>query len=212
MIPTMNPVFPILAIAFAFVLQTSAQTLEWKAAAAKTVITPTEPMYLAGFANREVPAEGTAMELHAKALALQDTQGERFVMVTLDLVEVTVQLRDAVAEAVKARFGLPEKALLLNCSHTHCGPELRYTELEFMSFTDPLRKERCLRYNAWLKDRIIGIIGEALQQVEPATVSYGHARCGFAMNRRLKSEKPAGDPYLNSPNPEGVVDQRRLAG
>ena len=206
MIPIMSPVFPILAFAFASVLQTSAQTPEWKAAAAKTVITPTEPMYLAGFANREVPAEGTAMELHAKALALQDAKGERFVMVTLDLVEVTAQLRDAVAEAVKARFGLPEKALLLNCSHTHCGPELRYTELEFMSFTDPLRKERCLRYNAWLKDRIIGIIGEALQQMEPATVSYGHARCGFAMNRRLKGDKPAGDPYLNSPNPEGVVD------
>jgi hypothetical protein len=83
---------------------------------------------------------------------------------------------------------------------------LRYTELEFMSFTDPLRKERCLRYNAFLTDRIVGIIGEALQHLEPATVSYGHARCGFAMNRRLKSDKPSGDPYLNSPNPEGVVD------
>ncbi|MFC5456033.1 neutral/alkaline non-lysosomal ceramidase N-terminal domain-containing protein [Prosthecobacter fluviatilis] len=202
----MNPVLPILAFAFASFLQTSAQTPEWKAAAASTVITPTEPMYLAGFANREVPAEGTAMELNAKALALQDAQGQRFVMVTLDLVEVTAQLRDAVAEAVKTRFSLPEKALLLNCSHTHCGPELRYTELEFMNFSDPLRKERCLRYNAWLRDRIIAIIGESLQQLEPATVSYGHARCGFAMNRRLKNDKPSGDPYLNSPNPGGVVD------
>ena len=27
-----------------------------------------------------------------------------------------------------------------------------------------------------------------------------------AMNRRLKSDLPTGDPYLNSPNPEGVVD------
>jgi hypothetical protein len=118
----------------------AAEPAEWKAAAAKAVITPTEPMYLAGFANREVPAEGTAMELHAKSLAVEDKQGARFVMVTLDLVEVTYQLRDAVAAAVKAKFGLPERALLLNCSHTHCGPELRYTELEFMSFTDPLRK------------------------------------------------------------------------
>jgi neutral ceramidase len=47
----------------------AAEPAEWKAAAAKAVITPTEPMYLAGFANREVPAEGTAMELHAKSLA-----------------------------------------------------------------------------------------------------------------------------------------------
>ena len=184
----------------------AAAPAEWKAAAAKAVITPTEPMYLAGFASREVPAEGTAMDLYAKSLAIEDAKGTRFVMVTLDLVEVTYQLRDAVAAAARSKYGLPEKALQLNCSHTHCGPELRYTELEFMSFTDPLRKERCLRYNAFLTDRIVGIIGEALQHLEPATVSYGHARCGFAMNRRLKSDKSSGDPYLNSPNPEGVVD------
>jgi neutral ceramidase len=206
MTPIMSKLLHIIVFAAVFVLQAAAQTAEWKAAAAKAVITPTEPMYLAGFANREVPAEGTAMELFAKSLAIEDKQGARFVMVTLDLVEVTYQLRDAVAAAVKAKFGLPEKALLLNCSHTHCGPELRYTELEFMSFTDPLRKERCLRYNAFLTDKIVGIIGEALQHLEPATVSYGHARCGFAMNRRLKSDRPTGDPYLNSPNPEGVVD------
>ena len=183
-----------------------AQTPEWKAAAAKAVITPQEPMYLAGFAGREVPAESTAMELFAKTLAMEDKAGTRFVMVTLDLVEVTYQLREAVAKEAKAKFGLPEKSLLMNCSHTHCGPELKYTELEFMGLTDPLRKERCLRYNAFLTEKIVGIIGEALKSLSPATIGYGHARCGFAMNRRLKSDKPTGDPYLNSPNPEGVVD------
>lgn len=183
-----------------------AQNSEWKAAAAKAVITPTEPMYLSGFANREVPAEGAAMELFAKTLAIEDAKGTRFVMVTLDLVEVPHQLREAVGKEVEAKFGLPGNALLMNCSHTHCGPELKYTELEFMGLTDPLRKERCLRYDAFLTEKIVGIIGEALKALAPATISYGHARCGFAMNRRLKSDKPTGDPYLNSPNPEGVVD------
>lgn len=193
-------------VSVALTFQAQAEPPEWKAAAARTVITPTEPMYLAGFANREVPAEGTAMDLYAKSLAIEDAKGTRFVMVTLDLVEVTFQLRDAVAAAVKRNFGLPEKALLINCSHTHCGPELRYTELEFASFTDPLRKERCLRYNAALTDKIVGIVGDALRRLEPATISRGHARCGFAMNRRLKSDQSTGDPYLNRPNPEGVVD------
>ncbi len=196
----------LLSLVLLFPLALVAQTPEWKAAAAKAVITPQEPMYLAGFAGREVPAESTAMELFAKTLAMEDNAGTRFVMVTLDLVEVTYQLREAVAKAAKAKFGLPEKSLLMNCSHTHCGPELKYTELEFMGLTDPLRKERCLRYNAFLTEKIVGIIGEALKALAPATISYGHARCGFAMNRRLKSDKPTGDPYLNSPNPEGVVD------
>jgi len=196
----------IVCLALLLAVVANAQTPDWKAAAAKAVITPQEPMYLAGFAGREVPAESTAMELFAKTLAIEDAKGTRFVMVSLDLVEVTNQLREAVAKEVKAKFGLPEKSLLMNCSHTHCGPELKYTELEFMGLTDPLRKERCLRYNASLTDKIVGIIGEALQTLAPATISYGHARCGFAMNRRLKSDKPTGDPYLNSPNPEGVVD------
>jgi hypothetical protein len=196
----------ILSLVLLLPLALVAQTPEWKAAAAKAVITPQEPMYLAGFAGREVPAESTAMDLFAKTLAMEDKAGTRFVMVTLDLVEVPYQLREAVAKEAKAKFGLPEKSLLMNCSHTHCGPELKYTELEFMGLTDPLRKERCLRYNAFLTEKIVGIIGEALKALSPATISYGHARCGFAMNRRLKSDKPTGDPYLNSPNPEGVVD------
>lgn len=202
----MNFFCRVLIVSVVWIGYAPAKANDWKAGAAKITITPTEPMYLAGFAAREVPAEGTAMELQAKSLAIEDAQGTRFVMVTLDLVEVTYQLREAVAAAAKEKFGLAPGSLLLNCSHTHCGPELRYTELEFMHFTDPLRKDRCLRYNAWLTNRIVGIIGEALQTLEPAVISYGHARCGFAMNRRLKSDKPSGDPYLNSPNPEGVVD------
>ena len=113
---------------------------EIKAAAAKTIITPQETMYLSGFANREVPAEGTAMELFARALAIEDANGTRLVIVTLDLVEVPHQLRDAVAAVLKAKFALPEKSLLMNCSDTHCGPELRYTELEFMGLADTLEE------------------------------------------------------------------------
>jgi hypothetical protein len=179
----------------------------WKAAAAVTVITPTEPMYLSGFADRVVLAEGTAMDLHAKALALESPGGARLVMVTLDLVEVPKQTRDAVAAALWERHQLPNASLLQNCSHTHCGPELRFTDEEFAELNDPLRKERCLRYNAQLVEKIAQVIGQALAHLEPVALSYSHARAGFAMNRRLKSDAPTGDPYLNRPNPDGPVDQ-----
>ncbi len=179
---------------------------QWKAGVAQTVITPTEPMYLAGFANRVVIAEGTGMDLRAKSLVIEDAKGARFVMVTMDLVEVPKQIRDAVAANAKAQFDLTGEALLLNCSHTHCGPELRFTEAEFAELNDPLRKERCLRYNAALVAKITQIIGEAMSRLEPVTLSYSHARCGFAMNRRLKNDRPTGEPYLNSPNPDGPVD------
>jgi hypothetical protein len=179
---------------------------QWKAGAAKVVITPTEPMYLSGFADREVPAEGTAMDLQAKALAIQDPNGTRLVMVTLDLVEVAKQIRDAVAANLLKEYQLPNAALLMNCSHTHCGPELRFTDAEFAELNDLVRKERCLRYNASLVEKITRAVGQALAELEPVSLTYTHARAGFAMNRRLPTDQPTGDPYLNRPNPDGPVD------
>lgn len=178
----------------------------WRAGAARVVVTPTEPMYLSGFASREVPAERTAMDLHAKALALEDARGGRFVMVTLDLVEVPKELRDAVAAEAARRFALPAASLLLNCSHTHCGPELKFAEAELAELNDPVRAERCRRYNADLTARLVQLVGEALGRLEPVTLSYFRARAGFAMNRRLKNDRPGGEPYVNSPNPDGPVD------
>ncbi len=46
------------------------------------------------------------------------------------------------------------------------------------------------------------LIGKALNALAPAKLSYCHARCGFAMNRRLPS--PTG--YRNSPYADGPVD------
>jgi hypothetical protein len=45
-------------------------------------------------------------------------------------------------------------------------------------------------------------VGESLERLAPCRLTYSHARAGFAMNRRLKTEKG----YRNSPNPDGPVD------
>ena len=57
----------------------------WRAGVAATVITPAEPMWLAGWAVRTGPSRGTLTELFAKALALEDPQGGRLVLLTSDL-------------------------------------------------------------------------------------------------------------------------------
>src|SRR5258708_2538447 len=104
---------------------TLAADTTWKAGAAKVVITPKEPMWMAGYASRNKPAEGTATELFAKALALEDAQGTRFVFVTLDLIGVPRTLRADLEKRLGEAYHLPPEGLLLNASHTHCGPEFR---------------------------------------------------------------------------------------
>src|SRR5580700_3595731 len=58
----------------------------WKAGAAKAVITPKQAIWMAGYASRTSPANGTLHELYVRALALEDVQGHRAVIVSTDLL------------------------------------------------------------------------------------------------------------------------------
>ncbi len=160
----------------------------WKAGAASAVITPKRPLRMSGYAARKEPAEGTEQELFAKALAIEDCDGNRVVILTMDLIGVIDRLRTAVAAQVEEKYQLPGHALLMNASHTHCGPS--YGRDEAKDYFDELTVT------------MVGIVGQALDSMEPATLAYGHARCGFAMNRRT----PTKDGYRNHPNPDGPVD------
>ncbi len=53
--------------------QTGKPETEWKAGVASVVITPEEPMWMAGYASRDKPSEGKTHDLFAKALALEDS-------------------------------------------------------------------------------------------------------------------------------------------
>jgi neutral ceramidase len=64
-------------------------------------VTPQKMLWMAGYAARKKPAEGKVQELFAKALALQDEQGNKLVFVTLDLIGVPQLMRRAVAERRK---------------------------------------------------------------------------------------------------------------
>jgi hypothetical protein len=190
-----------LALAWLAVTLHAAET-EWKAGAAKAVITPKEPMWMAGYASRKKPAEGTAQDLFAKALALEDAQGKRFVFITLDLLSVPRTLRADLEKRFGDAYHLPPEGFVLNVSHTHCGPEYRVDNSPAESFqVGPV--EQADAYGRFLEETIFKLVGDALSQLAPAKLTYHHARCGFAMNRRL----PVNGMFANSPYPDGPVDQ-----
>jgi len=173
----------------------------WKAGAAKVVITPSEPMWMAGYAGRPGPSEGVLLDLHAKALALVDAQDQRLVIVTMDLISIPLAVRESVLSQAEKQFGLQPAEILLNVSHTHCGPMISPKTITNWGI-DPIYVGKTAAYVKELETKIIEVIGAALAKVQPSKLSYGHARCGFAMNRRLPTEKGV----QNSPYPEGPVD------
>lgn len=174
----------------------------WKAGAATVNITPTEPMFMAGYASRNHPAENTAQDLYAKALALDDGAGHQLLIITLDLIGVPRPLHDHLAARLKATRNLAREALLINASHTHCGPEFR---VQGRPADEPEsgRTQQAEAYAAKLEEQLMELAGQAFAHLEPAQLTYHHARCGFAMNRRL----PIDGTFKNSPYPDGPVDQ-----
>lgn len=198
----MNRRLPILCLVVLTALQVAAFGQDtWKAGVATRVVTPEQSMWMAGYASRNKPSEGKLHDLFVKALALEDAGGHRLVIVTSDLISVPRPIRDELEKQVGDRFGLPPEGLLMNCSHTHCGPEIRTTRWS-LDGLPPERHALAVNYVKTLQTALVSLVGEALKDLKPARVSYCRARCGFAMNRRT----PSVTGFRNFPNPNGPVD------
>jgi neutral ceramidase len=174
---------------------------EWKVGVAVQNITPEQSMWMAGYGNRNKPAEGKLTDLYVKVLALQDPHGGRLVLLTSDLVGIPRSLSEPVAEEVRKRTGLPRERLMLTVSHTHCGPVLSGS-LSTMYDMPPEEMKKIGPYTDKLKGWMIDAIVRALDDLKPARLSFGKGTARFAVNRR----KPTDNGFINAANPEGPVD------
>ena len=157
----------------------------WKVGAAAVVITPTEPMWLAGWAARRQPAIGKAMDLFAKAVAFEDAGGARAVIITADLIAIPRTLATAVAETIGRRRKIPRERLLFNASHTHTGPEIRPDKVPFFEIP-PEFAAHIPGYVSRLEEKIIAVIEAALDRLQPSHLHVEIARADFAANRRSR--------------------------
>jgi hypothetical protein len=183
------------------VLAEAAEPRSWKAGVAVRVITPEEPMWMAGYGGRKKPAEGKLTELYVKALALEDADGRKFVLLTCDLVGIPKHLSDSVAAEIGKRHGLPRERILLTCSHTHSGPVLN-DALVAMYDMPPEEEKKIGPYTEKLRLKMIDVMDAALKDLKPAQLTHGQGTVRFAMNRRQKTEKG----FVIGENPEGPVD------
>jgi hypothetical protein len=77
----------------------------WKAGLSKAVITPDTSVWLAGYGGTRAP-EGKLHDLYMKALALEDADGRRAVLITSDFQGVPKVMSDPVFEEVREQFHL----------------------------------------------------------------------------------------------------------
>jgi neutral ceramidase len=178
-----------------------ARKAEWKAGVAVIKITPQQSMWMAGYAARKKPSEGTTMDLFAKALALEDGHGSRVVIVTTDILGFPGAVSEAIAKRLAASHGLRRDQLVFTSSHTHSGPVVRES-LAWMYALDGEQAEAVRNYTAYLQDRVVEVVGQSLGKMVPAVLSLGHGEANFGVNRRQKTDKG----YVIGVNADGPVD------
>ena len=95
----------------------------WKAGVSRAVLTPDTDVWLAGYGSKRVATE-KIHDLWMKALALEDAEGKRVVLITSDFQGVSKMMSDVVFAGLKEKYGLAREQVMLTFSHNHCGPRL----------------------------------------------------------------------------------------
>jgi len=189
----------LLALGAATALQ-AAENASWRAGLAQVTITPKDPMWMAGYGGRDHPSEGKLTDLRAKALVLEDAQGQRAVLVTMDLIGTDRGLMQTVCGQIEKQHGLRREQIALCASHTHSGPALsgNLSPLHYL-VVDRQQQHFIESYTAELEERLVEVVANAMEDLRPVRLSWGSGRATFAVNRRNN-------------RPEHLVPQLRAEG
>jgi hypothetical protein len=157
-----------------------------KAGLARAIITPEQSTWLSGYAARTKPSEGKLHDIWVKALALEDERGNRVVLVTSDILGFSREVAEVIAERAQQQFSLRREQLMLNSSHTHSAPIVRSNLIGAYDL-DAEQTARVLAFSQHLQEQTVRVIGEALKDLTPAKLSFGHGVGSFAKNRRMRA-------------------------
>jgi len=175
--------------------------LEYRAGTASELITPTEPLWLAGYLARSEPAKGKISDLHASALALEDSQGQRLIIASIDLIAITKVIADPIYQAVEQQLNLPRERLILAATHTHYGPEFRPDKEVFFRIPREYGGAKITGIAKKISDALTRVILDACENFEPVRLFARITSASFAHNRRRAGVKGG------APSTEDILDR-----
>lgn len=176
----------------------------WKANVANINITPTSPVWMAGYAARTTPSEGVLHDIWAKALVLEDASGNRSLLITSDILGVPKDFSESVRDWISKKYGLDYSQIILSTSHTHTGPVISRA-LEYiypMSEKDWIAVDQ---YTETLKEKLFALVDEVMIDLKPVRIYTKNSIARFQVNRRNNQERDIlPTTVLNGPNDYAV--------
>ena len=166
----------------------AARQVFYSVGAAKVDITPDYPIRLSGYGGRQKESEGIDQHIFASALAIGADRERPAVLLCVENVAVPAYMRDEVARRLGQKRRVRNERVALCCTHTHTAPMLKDVVPTLFGSDIPLEhQERIDRYTRELTDKLEQAALAALDDRQPATLSHGQTKAGFAWNRRPQS-------------------------
>jgi Neutral/alkaline non-lysosomal ceramidase. len=135
---------------------------------------------------------------------LEDAQGNRAVLVTTDLLGFPKGISDRIRNRVEKKYDLTRAQILLNSSHTHSAPVLEDALTDIYPL-DQRHKKQIQKYTHELEDKIVALVGRALQAMQPAALFAQNGVTRFQVNRRNNPAATLTEATdLNGPNDHAV--------
>ena len=173
---------------------------EFRAGAARTVITPRLGVHLIGFFNDRI-AQDVHDDLYVRALVLESGDTSLAIAVC-DLCLLLQEDIDRAKVRASELTGIPPENIFVSVTHTHYGPAT------VGLFNEPREED----YMAWLPDRIADAIKLAQNRLQPAILGHESGSCPEEQyNRRylMKDGSVQMNPGYQNPDivkPAGPTD------
>ncbi len=176
-------------------------------------ITPPPGLGTYAYGPEGLEARGFRNRLYARALVLEDADGERVAFVVADLGVISAMLHRSVASRIVEPTGIGADRLVLAATHTHAGPAHFIGVKQFDDHGSAIAglDTAVVRF---LAERIAGAVAEAVDSSRPARLAVARVPVwGFTRNRSLSAYRRNPDSlkvYLPPPDLELEADQRAV--
>jgi neutral ceramidase len=175
---------------------------DFRAAAIKVDITPSEPQWLMGYAARK--STGVHDRIFHR-IAVLDDGTTQFYLISSDLCVFSPAVYDDFTRDLQQRAGINPLHVWWTTTHTHSAPELGPPGVYDILLKGRSDHEWSREYLTFVRDRLFEGIQKAKSQLAPARLGVGTGMAMANINRRARDVDGKISLGLN---PEGVVDRQ----
>lgn len=171
----------------------------------KVDLTPTVPVRLSGYGNRDQPYVGIDEPLYARAMAMTNAgANDLHVLVSVDTIGFPGLLTQEIFERIQQKHKISRSRFVICGTHSHTAPHLGkgLSNLFSTPLTD-VEQAAADAYTNLVRDKVIDAVDLAIQDLRPGTLQTGSGTATFARNRRVIKE---GLWTGFGENPSGPVD------